>query len=294
MIKTTKNVKEANCITHGGVFHADEVFATIILEDVLDTDITVARVLNVPENVEDAIIYDIGGGDLDHHQRGGNGERKNGVPYASCGLVWNNFASNKYSEDEIDYIDKLLIQTIDANDNGTIPKIDYCVNVVNICNIISWMNATWDNNIDNDERFIKACNIAREIYKAAIKKALSTLKATQYVNSAIDESSDGIVILDTFMPWQSALFKHEKCNEINFIIFPSKRGGYSCQCIPTEIGGFDQRIPLPESWRGLSGEELEKVSGIEGAIFCHKAGFLCSNKTMAGAILMAMNASGLY
>ena len=34
-LKITKNIQEANCITHTGKFHTDEVFATVILSKVL-------------------------------------------------------------------------------------------------------------------------------------------------------------------------------------------------------------------------------------------------------------------
>ena len=32
MITFVKNIEEANCITHSGTFHADDVFATAFLE----------------------------------------------------------------------------------------------------------------------------------------------------------------------------------------------------------------------------------------------------------------------
>ena len=45
-------------------------------------------------NDENTIIYDIGFGKYDHHQKGGNGVRKNGVPYAACGLIWKDFGKD--------------------------------------------------------------------------------------------------------------------------------------------------------------------------------------------------------
>ena len=88
MIRTTKNCKEANAITHGGVFHADEVLATVILSKVLG-DVTVCRTFKVPEELpKDVIVYDIRYGEFDHHQKGGNGVRGNGVPNAACVLIW--------------------------------------------------------------------------------------------------------------------------------------------------------------------------------------------------------------
>ena len=35
-ITLTTDVRNANAITHGGIFHADEVFGTIILSKVMD------------------------------------------------------------------------------------------------------------------------------------------------------------------------------------------------------------------------------------------------------------------
>ena len=76
MIKTTKNQEQATVVTHGGVFHADEVLATVILSKVLG-DITVLRTFKVPEGLsDDVIVYDIGFGRFDHHQKGGNGTRE--------------------------------------------------------------------------------------------------------------------------------------------------------------------------------------------------------------------------
>ena len=62
MIRTTNSIQKANLITHGGVFHADDVMATVILEKVFG-DVTVCRVLEVPEKLNsNVIVYDIGGG----------------------------------------------------------------------------------------------------------------------------------------------------------------------------------------------------------------------------------------
>ena len=37
MIEIVKELKEANCVTHGGKFHSDEIFATVILSKILTT-----------------------------------------------------------------------------------------------------------------------------------------------------------------------------------------------------------------------------------------------------------------
>ena len=32
---------------------------------------------------------------------------------------------------------------------------------------------------------------------------------------------------------------------------------------------------MPQQWRGLSGNELNNISGLENLIFCHKSGYMC-------------------
>ena len=69
--------------THGGKFHADDVFSTALLK-ILFPNINVERGFVVPENF-DGIIYDIGFGEFDHHQEN-SPVRESGTPYASFGL----------------------------------------------------------------------------------------------------------------------------------------------------------------------------------------------------------------
>ena len=54
-IKITKNPMEANLVTHGGTFHADEVLATVILGKILG-DVTVLRTFRVPEELDEEAI----------------------------------------------------------------------------------------------------------------------------------------------------------------------------------------------------------------------------------------------
>ena len=90
-MKIVSDAYQADAVTHGNVFHADEILATAILSKI-NPDLKVARVLKVPYNLKpNTIVYDVGYGELDHHQKGGNGARPNGVPYASAGLVWRRF-----------------------------------------------------------------------------------------------------------------------------------------------------------------------------------------------------------
>ena len=76
--------KDASAFTHGGKFHADDVFSAALLF-YLNPEIQIGRGNQVPENYE-GIVFDIGRGAYDHHQKESR-VRENGVPYAAFGLL---------------------------------------------------------------------------------------------------------------------------------------------------------------------------------------------------------------
>lgn len=76
--------KNASAFTHSGKFHADDVFSAALLL-YLNPEITIARGNIVPENYE-GLVFDIGRGQYDHHQKDSR-IRDNGVPYAAFGLL---------------------------------------------------------------------------------------------------------------------------------------------------------------------------------------------------------------
>ena len=303
-IKITKNIKEANCITHAGTFHADEIFATLILSKIIP-EITLIRLPEFREQEkkvakDDAIIYDIGAGIYDHHQLGGNGERENGVKYAACGLIWKAFGRdvlNKYNVKEVDYtldyIDKNLIQFIDSNDNGQLPKLQADYRNVHLSHIVSLFNPKWDEEVDSDENFMRALKVCEVIFDEFLHDTLSKMRAKDLVDKAIENSENGIMVLDTFAPWKEFLLnsKNEKAQNINFAVFPSSRGGYNVYAVPLELGSFTNRKSLPAQWRGLRDKDLQDVTGVKSARFCHNAGFICSADSKEGAMELATMAN---
>ena len=72
---------------------------------------------------------------------------------------------------------------------------------------------------------------------------------------------------------------------------PSKRGGYNVYAVPVEIGSFVNRKSLPEEWRGLRDENLQKVTGVKSARFCHNSGFICSAEEFQDAVNLAIIAN---
>ena len=50
---------------------------------------------------------------------------------------------------------------------------------------------------------------------------------------------------------------------------------------------FKNRKDLPKSWAGLVDEELQKISGVPDAMFCHRGLFVANAKSREGAIKLA-------
>lgn len=294
-VRITTKEQTPNAITHGGIFHADEVMSTVILGHVFE-ELTILRTFKVPEDInKDCIVFDIGYGKYDHHQKGGNGQRENGIPYASAGLIWkaygNKILENTCNPDMIwKLIDEQLIQGIDAIDNGHFPKIEYPTQGFSFSNSIRSFNPTWNDTKSADEAFLEAVNFADVIFNNVLKNAIATAEAFEIVENSINQSSEGIMILDKFVPWIDVIFtsKNPKAQNIFYVVFPSLRGGFNVQCVPDAPGSMGQKKSLPLKWRGLPAPELQMITGISSTTFCHPAGFICGAERKTDAISLAL------
>ena len=133
-IQLTTQIDEANCITHSGRFHVDDVISTIFLSKIIDS-VILARVLTISnKDVKDKIVYDIGLGEFDHHQKNRNGQRDNGIFYSSIGLLWKKFGKEYLKKIGVKY--KELIQNIDAADNMQFEYVENKISpdFVKLCN----------------------------------------------------------------------------------------------------------------------------------------------------------------
>lgn len=289
-----QEISTANAITHSGIFHADEVMSTVLLGKILP-EVKVCRTFKVPENVaENVIVYDIGGGIYDHHQRGFDEARENGIKYSSFGLLWKKFGMQLLSNVEnaelvFKLFDASFVASIDAVDNGQVEKSS-TIPIMSVSGVISSFNPNWDEKVNADERFMETVKFAEVIFDNALNSAISKAKAKTGVDNAIEKSTNGIMILDEFMPWQDYIFNSEKANDILYVVFPSNRGGYNVNAVPDAPGSYGQRKPLPESWAGLSGNALAEETGIPSANFCHQARFICAAGTFEDALELAKKA----
>lgn len=281
--------KEVKVGTHNGEFHADEVFALAILKKIYP-DLKITRTRNDEKLKTMDFRIDVGRkynprtNDFDHHQIDFKLKRKNGIPYASAGLIWKHFGKKiTNSKESFDYIEEKLIQQIDAHDNGMEISENKIINPYTISEVVGSFNRTWNENqdqISEDAAFNDALGTASKILEREITKANSLKEGEKIVLKAIKKNQDFIVLDKKKLPYTTALI--DKPN-IKFVIFPENETNWISLAIAIKKGDFKRRALFPSEWAG-SEKDLEQKTGIRGAAFCHKHRFITAATTKEGAI----------
>ena len=296
-MRIVENKSLANCITHTGKFHADDVFSTAFL-DLYLKGVSVYRTNEVTDEDyrENVYIYDIGQKELDHHQITAK-VRANGIMYCSFGLIWEKYGKDYLQETGVENIDviyeafvKDLVEAIDADDNGMFPKIEANYKVKTLSMVIDVFNVSYDSGDDSNEQFIKAVEFAKEIIIEEIKNLVGKNKAYIKVSKIIENSTSNILVLDEYLPFNEAIQQLDINKEIYFVIYPSDRGGYAIKAVQNSIDDKSLRVPFPKEWAGLVDDKLENTCKVKGALFCHNKCFIASASNLDSAIDMAKQA----
>ncbi len=282
MSSLSEQIKQnnASAFTHNGKFHADDVFSAALLL-YLNPEIIIIRGNKVPEDFG-GIVFDIGRGKYDHHQKDSR-IRENGVPYAAFGLLWEELGAEILGEELAEKFDESFVQPLDNNDN-TGEKNE-------LATLIGNFNPTWDARGGNDEAFFQAVSVAGMILENKFERYLGNERADKRVEEILEahqraissgqksETEARILILPEFIPCQKRLSE----TDIAFVIFPSNRGGYCIQPQKKEYS-LNYKCSFPVEWLGLENEELAAMTGLSSAGFCHKGGFLMTTATLEDAV----------
>ena len=269
--------KDASAWTHNGKFHADDVFSAALLL-YLNPEIRIFRGNQVPEDFT-GVVFDIGRGRYDHHQKDSR-IRENGIPYAAFGLLWEGLGAGILGEELAEKFDESFVQPLDNNDN-TGEKNE-------LASLIGSFNPAWDSEDNNDEAFFQAVSVAGMILDHKFERYLGNERADQRVNELLEAKEEQslenaedsrILVLPEFIPCQKRLSE----TQIAFVIFPSNRGGYCIQPQKKEYS-MNYKCSFPSEWLGLEGEELVQATGLESASFCHKGGFLMTMGALEDAL----------
>lgn len=285
-------------ITHNGSFHSDDIFAAATLMIYLESKGETFEIIRTRD--EEIIksgdyVFDVGGvhdeatNRFDHHQKGGAGEREGAIPFAAFGLVWKKFGVELCgSVISAEAIEKRLVSAIDAWDNGfSLVENKYEVTPYFIQHAFLSMQPTWKEGEEHyDAMFLKSVEIAKEILKREITHAQDGLFAEEIVvglyNNAVDKR---IIILDKNYPFQETLNKFPE--PVYVIYFKESSNHWMVKAVSKILKTFENRKDFPATWGGLKDEELQKITGVPDAIFCHRGLFLAVAKSREGAIKLA-------
>ena len=282
--------------THDGKFHADDVCAVAALALLIDGPIEVIRTRD-ENRINDAdFVVDVGGifdvdkQRFDHHQEGGAGVRRNGVPYAAFGLVWKTYGERLCGSEEVaKIIDKDMVASLDASDNGVgVFSTDFeDVNMYGLDSVVNAFVSTWkEEDRDMDIAFAELVKFVKALLAREIMRVRAKMEAKDFVEKSYEDAEDKrIIILDGQYPARDFLSKYpEPLYFIRPRIIDNK---WSLETVRDNSRSFVNRKDLPKTWSAKRDAELAEITGVSDAIFCHKNLFLAVADSKDGAIKLA-------
>jgi uncharacterized UPF0160 family protein len=271
--------------THDGSFHADEVTACalLLLFNLIDRD-KIVRSREMSELNQCEYICDVGGiydyskKLFDHHQQDYQG------PLSSAGMILNYLFENKILDSkQRDFFEYSIIMGVDAHDNG---KELHSKGVCTYSHIISNFNPIdyEAGHAAQDEAFFNALTFALDHLTRMWERYLYTHSCQSVVAEAM-RNGKTFLLFDRSIPWLEIFFEMEGSKHpANFVVMPSGQHWKLRGIPPTLEEKMKVRDPLPAEWAGLIGDDFKKVSGIDGAIFCHKGRFISVWETKEDAL----------
>lgn len=287
-------------VTHDGTFHTDDVFAAAVLRIFYGDKLTLVRSRDEDVIKSADIAFDVGGiydeGLLrfDHHQIGGAGKRENGIPYSSFGLIWKFYGEKITGSSEVTTsFDERLVQCVDGPDNG-VGEISMKNGFYpyGLQDIVSAHRPSWreSQNINLEEQysyFSKVVDIAQSIILREIENQKSFYQGQILVKEAYEKAEDKRIInLETDYPGWLTFFS--QYTEVLYVLYQSENKlSWTVKATRPDPLKFELRKPFPKEWAGLREEELQSVTGVKDAIFCHNNLFIAKAKTKEGALELA-------
>ncbi|MES2200593.1 MAG: MYG1 family protein [Chlamydiota bacterium] len=261
--------------THDGLFHADEVTACALLlyYGLIDREKWVrTRNKQLLDGCE--FVCDVGGSydpkrkKFDHHQLSYGGD------LSSAGMIWAYLKEQGIVSAVVyDFLNHSLIQGVDAHDNG---KVSSEVGVCSFSQIISnFVPIRYDVSAKEQDR---AFSLALDFVLGHITRAMDRFAYVQEckekVRLAMKEEKN-FLLFEESMPWIDSFFELGGENHpAQFVVMPSGKQWKVRGIPPSSIDRMKVRKPLPLEWAGLLEEDFKKVSGLPGAVFCHKGRFI--------------------
>lgn len=202
-----------------------------------------------------------------------------------------------------------FVEAVDAIDNGISqfdtdqqPRYEASTD---LGSRVGRLNAAWNEPCTPEiqmENFGKAIALTGlEFDDCVLSVAKSWLPARTIVSKAMssrfeDDEQGRLLVMREWAPWKDHVYAIEEeeaaiqgsARPVMYVVYKDMTGNsWRVQAVPVAKSSFTSRIPLPERWRGLRGDDLSTLSGIRACIFVHASGFIGGNETFKGAMEMA-------
>lgn len=292
-IKSLREVK--TLVTHNGVMHGDDVIATAFLMcagGIIGHTFNIERVSSsmAKKYVNDptCLVYDVGNGPYDHHDKNNLQCRKvmdpmtkemttDGIPYAAFGLLWREYGESYLAElyrarsgvanDELvkkyfKIFDSRYVSTIDGRDNA-VQGIRS-----NISDTISCMNQQGNGPGSNFNNAVFWAQTAFVAWSNSIILEMISSHELDQVISTLDED-ETILALSHFISFNGI---HERCPSLRYVIYPSARDP-GCWCAQTIAENGELLYPFNPS-----------KSLYKDMVFIHPSGFMATAKSREAII----------
>jgi len=271
--------------THDGSFHADEVTACALLLtfDLIDRD-KIFRTRDLKALAGYEYVCDVGGIydpkilRFDHHQSEYTGD------LSSAGMIWLYMKERKIVDKiTYDFFNNALILGIDAHDNGkSISERGICTFSHVISNFVPPLYDA------PPEEQTKAFFEALDFATGHLKRLLTRFRYIRSCRSKVATSMEKkgkYLFFEEALPWMESFFEMGgETHPALFVLMPAN-GHWKLRGIPPTLEErMKVRLPLPREWAGLLDDDLKRVSGIPGAIFCHKGRFISVWETKEDAL----------
>ena len=283
-----KESKKVILKTHDGVFHADDVMSTALLEIFLerlfsknkDEIVVIRSRAPIPEESEDSpipvIIYDTGNGKFDHHFQGFSTKHDSGVLMSSLGLLWANLGFDICHHMIADLADSIAeaaaAKAYNKVEKDFVEPIDLTDNFGQKSNpnTVSWLISSANNSVPKgdaqEEAFINVVNMMKELLSSAISRSARNAVSEVEASNIADASKDDYVVLEEGKFISAALFEG---THVKYVLAaaPDKSGNWNLLAVNSDV------VPIY-----FSQEEMD------GCVFCHVRRFCAAFSTKGAAI----------
>lgn len=282
---TEERTAPVNLLVHNGRHHADDVGAAALLALLYNDNIKTTRtrdplLLSQPG----ALAVDVGNGIYDHHQSPQAQWEKYKVPHCGLSKLFTDPGVKERCRTALglnaigrDYLERSLVAPVCRKDNGLPADPAY----PNPLTYVPAFNSTWNEPyLSDDAAFNNSVDVTKQVWKAYIRQAIARQKA-EPILKRLRRNKKEIVELDRDVPNINSTLAGTPA-KVAIVGAGGPDSISSAYFVPVSSNKLNvQKVLPPVSWRGKTGRELERITGVPGARFVHNNGFMMSGTNQA-------------